>query len=88
MEDIELKNAYVFISAEMDRMRSEALEHDDRSLQLRRKISQLGAIVSALKDYVCMTCGGRGEGWVNYAQDDTKMEKCTRCKGTGLARLP
>lgn len=81
-----LKDAYVEIAEQRDAAMKAYHHHLDLSMDLRRRVTHLDGILVTLRDQVCTMCRGRGEDWVNYAQDDTKMMKCLACGGTGLPK--
>lgn len=41
-------------------------------------------LLVATSNNICMNCTGMGKLWISYDQDDTKLETCPRCTGTGL----
>lgn len=38
------------------------------------------------EDAICKACNGKGALWHSYDQDDSKLEDCIKCNGTGLSR--
>ena len=76
-------DCYAYIYDQLEAARREMNDCEARALELRREMTRLGAFLVVLRDETCMHCKGKGEVWVMYAQDDSKLEKCPACKGTG-----
>lgn len=74
---------YAYIYDRMEVARRAANDHDTKAQELRRLVTKLGGMLVLVRGETCMSCDGKGEMWVSYAQDDVKLEKCKTCKGTG-----
>jgi len=81
---VTLKEAFILASIQLqitlskrDSLRSELREVEARA-------SRYETLKKGLEDSVCKYCQGQGKIWVSYAQDDTKLEVCAVCKGTGI----
>jgi hypothetical protein len=79
-----LKDAHIVISEELKRTEKDMYASETRTQELRRRITYLSGIIVTLRDEVCQNCKGHGKMWHSYAQDDTKLEPCSQCKGSGL----
>lgn len=78
---------YAYIWDEMEAARHLIVDLEAALIKARRKATHLGGMLVLLRDQTCMPCKGKGQVWVSYAQDDTKLENCKECNGTG-ARDP
>lgn len=84
---IKPNDAYAYIYDQMEAARRAAIEHESKVLELRRHVTHLGGLLVLFRDETCMQCHGKGKVWVSYDQDDTKLESCKSCKGTGASTL-
>lgn len=78
-----MKDIFVYIDQQLDRVRRKRIEHEDLAKELHREESRLGAMLVQLKVYICKSCKGRGKILFFYAQDDSKLVPCSVCNGTG-----
>ncbi len=71
--------------SEVIKLRQEILEHGYAVKRAEERIAFLDSVSSAMMPEPCKPCGGRGKfrHWV--AQDESHLEDCTACKGTGFA---
>ena len=62
----------------------ESIRHEERRLESELDI--LRPLAVFLGEGICKDCNGYGETRVFLTQDESKMEICTLCKGTGQVK--
>lgn len=76
-------DAYAYIWDQLEATRKALREHESAVLELQRKATHLGGLLTLFRDETCMSCLGKGRVWISYAQDETRLERCNNCGGTG-----
>lgn len=86
LSDAEVRDYYKAVEADLYTARQKRDELQSSLTAVGRRITVLDNMRNALKKLVCLDCGGHGEVRNFIAQDESRIEKCERCKGNGMAR--
>ena len=83
-----IREAFIIIDTQYKNLIDKQSELIQNLKNTEKEIYRLQEIRLELRNQanICANCNGRGKVWITYAQDDIKMEACTGCAGTGLAK--
>lgn len=85
MEEELIKELHLYVKTRMNDLHNKERSLEEGLKSVKREIQFLSNLVTATGSVVCVNCSGHGKVRVWEAQDSSKIETCTTCKGTGLA---
>lgn len=75
---------YHFLEKEIARRKNEIESKEHEIEGMKARLEDLEPWCEELKSKLCGECNGHGKVRHHIAQDDCRIEECTRCKGTGV----
>jgi len=81
---VELRARYFWAEAQLESLRNQRRELEEKLSAAKNSIGQLEAIKASCSEAICSYCGGRGNIREAISEDQSDYRKCSRCKGSGL----
>lgn len=80
------RQMYMLADAELSKLGRSLADMQLRAKATEEAMDRWSRILDAVKGETCTDCGGQGQVRTFLAQDESRIEPCATCTGSGLKR--